>query len=75
MQFGPQPTMNFKVENPEEFDGNTKTKKIKTNRNGEIKVHDVSSKNKGNIKNTYINKINSLITDPKYTNTAESSKT
>jgi len=61
--------MNFKVENPEEFDGNTKIKKVKTNRNLEInKVHAADKNNKGNIKNTYINKINSLITDPKYTN-------
>jgi len=69
LQYGPQPTMNFKVENPEEFDGNTKIKKVKTNRNLEInKVHAADKNNKGNIKNTYINKINSLITDPKYTN-------
>ena len=69
MQYvAPQP-VNYKMDNnPQEIDGALKTKKVKLNR-GDIeikKMPEVPSKSKSNIKNTYINKINSLITDPKH---------
>ncbi len=74
IQFGSQPA-NFKIETPEELDGNIKNKKVKTNKNGEIhRAFEPSSKNKGNIKNTYINKIKSLITDPSYAGQNEGTK-
>ena len=59
-------TFNYKNDNDDEFDGNIKVKKMKTNKETEIKkVAEIPSRNKNNIKNTYINKINSLITEPK----------
>lgn len=57
-------TRNFRSESPDEFDGNAKSKKIKTSKEGEVKVSPgTPSMIKSNIKNTYINKINSLITE------------
>lgn len=48
--------------------GDVKTKKLKTNKETEIKkIPDTPPKMKNNIKNTYINKINSLITEQKDT--------
>jgi hypothetical protein len=68
MQFAAQQPANYKMDpNSQDIDGALKTKKVKLNR-GEIEVKripDVNLKNKSNIKNTYINKINSLIVDPK----------
>lgn len=64
MPFGPQSALSYKVENAEDFDGNIKVKKVKTNKEVEVqKISSDASKMKSNIKNTYINKINSLITD------------
>lgn len=63
MQFVNPSVMTYKMENPEEFDGNMKVKKLKTNKETEIRrVPEIPSRMKSNIKNTYINKINSLIT-------------
>ncbi len=68
MQFAAQQPANYKMDpNPQDLDGALKTKKVKLNR-GDIEVKripEVNLKNKSNIKNTYINKINSLIVDPK----------
>ena len=62
----PRP-MNYKLDNGnQDLDGSLKTKKIKTDKDvGVRKAVDVTSaRGKSNIKNTYINKINSLITEP-----------
>ena len=59
-------SMNFKIENNQEIDGSLKTKKIKLDKDQNVrKAVDVTSSrvSKNNIKNTYINKINSLITE------------
>jgi len=69
MQFvAPQPSGYKMDHSPQEIDGALKTKKVKLNRGDmEIKrIPEMPSKSKSNIKNTYINKINSLITDPKH---------
>jgi len=70
-------SMNFKIENNQEIDGSLKTKKIKLDKEQTVrKAVDVTSSrlNKNNIKNTYINKINSLITDQKVDMKSEESK-
>jgi len=77
MQFAAQQPGGYKMDpNPQEIDGALKTKKVKLNR-GDIEVKripEVNIKSKSNIKNTYINKINSLITDPKVNSPAENPK-
>lgn len=70
-------SMNFKIENNQEIDGSLKTKKIKLDKEQTVrKAVDVTSSriNKNNIKNTYINKINSLITDQKVDMKSEENK-
>ena len=69
MQFAAQQPGGYKMDpSPQDIDGALKTKKVKLNR-GDIEVKRIPEANfkssKNNIKNTYINKINSLITDPK----------
>ncbi len=67
-------SMNFKIENNQEIDGSIKTKKIKLDKDQNVrKAVDVTSSrvNKNNIKNTYINKINSLITEKADTKSEE----
>lgn len=71
----PRP-MNFKIENNQDFDGNIKTKKVKLDKGEHIRkaVDVTSSRGKNNIKNTYINKINSLISDQKVDMKSEENK-
>jgi len=68
--------LNFKLENNQEIDGNIKTKKIKLDKDQHARkaVDVTSSRVKNNIKNTYINKINSLIVDQKVDFKAEENK-
>ncbi len=68
--------MNYKLDNNQEIDGHVKTKKVKLEKETSIKrIPDVhSSRSKHNIKNTYINKINSLIVDQKADTKAEENK-
>lgn len=65
---------NFKFDNYEDFENASKSKKLKNNKEAGIKRNtsvnsNLSGENnqkgssKSNIKNTYINKINSLITE------------
>jgi hypothetical protein len=65
---------NFKFDNYEDYENAAKSKKLKTNKETGMKRNtsinsnisdEANSKNanKSNIKNTYINKINSLITE------------
>jgi len=69
-------SMNFKLENNQEIDGNIKTKKIKVDKDVHVRkaVDVTASRGKNNIKNTYINKINSLIVDQKVDTKAEENK-
>lgn len=71
----PRP-MNFKIENNQEADGGIKTKKIKLDKDQMVRkaVDVTSSRGKNNIKNTYINKINSLINEPKAALKSEENK-
>lgn len=71
----PRP-MNFKIENNQEVDGGIKTKKIKLDKDQMVRkaVDVTNSKGKNNIKNTYINKINSLINEPKASLKSEENK-
>ena len=64
MQFNVPNAQNYKVENSEDLDQDFKTKKLKIGRDTGLsfkKPIETSSKNKPNTKNTYINKISSLI--------------
>jgi hypothetical protein len=67
---------NFKFDNYEDFENSAKNKKLKTNKETGLKrntsvnsnnsgenLRDSKASQKSNIKNTYINKINSLITE------------
>ena len=60
MQFEQFTPGTYTVGSHEDIDGNVKIKKMKTNKESEVKKVPESSKQKNNIKNTYINKINSL---------------
>jgi hypothetical protein len=58
--------LGYKIENPDEIEGSSKVKKIKTDKEVSLNVKrpsDASSKSRNNTKNTYINKINTLITE------------
>ena len=56
--------LGYKIENPDEMEGSSKPKKIKTDKEASLNVKrptEVSNKSRSNTKNTYINKINTLI--------------
>ena len=78
MQFNPPNVQNYKVENSEDIDQDFKTKKLKIGRDIGLsfkKPIETSSKVKPNTKNTYINKISSLIHEEGSDDDEESEKT
>lgn len=57
----------FRVENGDEFDGEIKSKKIKTAKDTYLSIKnlpEIPNKHKTHNKNTYANKISHLITEP-----------